>query len=131
MRGDITDAGSLQEAARRAEAVVHAALMHGEGAEEAELTVVGAMLDVLWGTGRTFVYNSGVWVMGDTPEGVDLADEETRVDPPPMFTWRPGSAAYRDLKYFYGSYAISPCLVRRPGYDFGWRRWNWMVGAPS
>lgn len=36
-------------------------------AEEAERTVVGAVLDALRGTGRTFVYNSGVWVMGDTP----------------------------------------------------------------
>ena len=50
--------------------------------------MVGAVLDVLRGTGRTYVYNSGVWVMGDTPEGADLANEETRVDPPPMYTWR-------------------------------------------
>ncbi len=28
--------------------------------------------------------------MGDTPEGVDLADKETTVDPPPMFVWQPG-----------------------------------------
>jgi hypothetical protein len=26
--------------------------------------------------------------MGDTPEGVDLANEETEVDSPPMFAWR-------------------------------------------
>lgn len=89
MRGDITDAGSLREAAREAIAVVYAALMHGEGVEEAERTVVGAVLAVLRDTGRTFVYNGGVWVMGDTPVGVDLADEGTRVYPPPMFTWRP------------------------------------------
>ncbi len=69
MRGDITDAGSVQEAARGAEAVVHAALIHGEGAEEAERTVVGAVLDVLRGTIWTFVYNSGVWVMGTHPRG--------------------------------------------------------------
>jgi hypothetical protein len=49
VRDDITDAGSVREATR------------------------GAVLDVLRGTGRTFVYNSGVWVMGDTPKGVDLA----------------------------------------------------------
>lgn len=48
------------------------------------------MLDVLRGTRRTFVYNSGVRVMGDTPEGVDLANKETAVDPPPMFVWQPG-----------------------------------------
>jgi dihydroflavonol-4-reductase len=41
VRGDITDAWSLREAIRGAEAVVHAALMHGEGAQEAERTVVG------------------------------------------------------------------------------------------
>ena len=34
------------------------------GIEEAERTVVGAVLDALWGTGRTFVYNSGVWSWG-------------------------------------------------------------------
>jgi nucleoside-diphosphate-sugar epimerase len=84
VRGAITDAWSLREAIRGAETVVHAALMHGEGAEEAEeaeRSVVVAVLDVLWGTRRTFVYNSGVWFMGDAPEGVDLADEETTVDP--------------------------------------------------
>ena len=64
MKGDVTDAESLREAARGVEAVVHAALMHGEGAEEAERTVVGAVLDVSRGTGRTLAYNSGVRVMG-------------------------------------------------------------------
>ncbi len=68
--------------------MVHAALIHGKGDEEAERTVVGAVLDVLRGTGRTFVYNSGVWVMGDTSEGMELADENTRIDPLPMFAWR-------------------------------------------
>jgi nucleoside-diphosphate-sugar epimerase len=89
VRGDITDAGSVREIVRGAKAVVHAALIHGEGAEEAERTVVRAVLDVLRGTGWTFVYNSGVWVMGGTPEGMELADENTRVNPPPMFAWRP------------------------------------------
>ena len=64
MRDDITDTGSLREAAREADAVVRAALMHGGGVEEAERTVLGAVLDALWGTGRTFVYNGGVWSWG-------------------------------------------------------------------
>jgi hypothetical protein len=60
----LMDAGSLRESAREADAIVRVTLMHGEGTEEAERTVVGAVLDVLRGTGRTFVYNSGVWSWG-------------------------------------------------------------------
>lgn len=64
MLSPLMDAGSLREAAREADAVVRVTLMHGEGIEEAERAVVGAVLDVLRGTGRTFVYNSGVWSWG-------------------------------------------------------------------
>jgi len=35
--------------------------MHRVGAEEAERTLFGAVLDALRETGLTFVYNSGVW----------------------------------------------------------------------
>ena len=89
VRGDITDAGSLRGAAREVEAVVHAATTHGEEAEEADRSAVGAILDVFEGTNRTFVYTSGGWVMGSTPEGVALADEESPIDPTPMLAWRP------------------------------------------
>lgn len=89
-KGDITDAESVRDAVREAGgAVVHAATTHGEGAEEADRTAVGAILDVLRGTGRTFIYTSGAWVMGSTPTGVDLADEETPIDPTRMLAWRP------------------------------------------
>ena len=60
----LMDAESLREAAREVDVVVRVTFMHGEGTEEAERTVVGAVLDVLRGTGRTFVYNSGVWSWG-------------------------------------------------------------------
>ena len=60
----LMDAESLREAAREVDVVVRVTLMHGEGTEEAERSVVGAVLDVLRGTGRTFVYNSGVWPWG-------------------------------------------------------------------
>jgi hypothetical protein len=78
VKANTTDAGSLPEAALGADAVAHAALMHDEGTEEAECTVVGAVLDVLWDTGRTSAYNSGLWVKRDTSEGVDLAEAASR-----------------------------------------------------
>ena len=64
MMSPLMDAESLREAAREVDAVVGVTLMHGERTEEAERTVAGAVLDVLRGTGRTFVYNSGVWPWG-------------------------------------------------------------------
>jgi hypothetical protein len=59
VEGNTADAGSLREAARGADAVAQAALIPDEGAEEAECTVVGAVVDVLWDTGRTTAHNSG------------------------------------------------------------------------
>ena len=85
----MTDAGSVGEAARVVEAVVHAATTHGEEAERADRAAVGAILTALRGTNRTFVYTSGAWVMGNTPQGVALADEETPIAPTPMLAWRP------------------------------------------
>ena len=78
--GDMTDAGSVKSA------VVHTATTHGP---EADRTAVGALVEVLEGTGRTFVYTSGAWVMGNTPDAVDLADEQTPIDPTPMLARRP------------------------------------------
>ncbi len=74
---------------------------------------------MLRGTGRTFVYTSGVWIMGDTPKGVDLADEETPVEPVPMLAWRPaveewvlGAARQEGVRTF----------VVRTGIAYGRRR---------
>lgn len=60
----LMDTGRFREAAREVDAVVRVTLMHGKETEEAEHIVVGAVLDVLRGTGRRFVYNSGVWSWG-------------------------------------------------------------------
>ncbi len=111
--GDITDAGSVESAARGAEAVVHAATTHGPEVETADRTAVGAILKALEGTDRTFVYTSGAWVMGTTPDGVALADEETPIDPTPMLRWRPAverevlGAASRGIR----TLVVRPALV--------------------
>ena len=113
--GDITDAGGMESAARAAEAVVHAASTHGPEAEEADRTATGAILAALEGTGKTFVYTSGAWVMGNTPDGVALADEGTPIEPTPMLAWRPAverevlEAASRGIR----------TLVVRPALVFG------------
>lgn len=113
-RGDMLDAESIREAACGMDAVVHAAAVRGERAERADRTTVGAALGALRGTGATFVYTSGALVMGDTPEGVDLADEETPIDPVPMLAWRP---AVEEL--VLGAAEGVRAFVVRPAFVFG------------
>ena len=111
--GDITDAGSVGEAARDMDAVVHAATTHGPEAERADRATVAEILDALEGTNRTFIYTSGGWVMGTTPAGVALADEETPIEPTPMLAWRPAverevlGAASRGIR----TLVVRPALV--------------------
>ena len=111
--GDMTDAASVEMPARNAGAVVHAASAHGPEAEAADRTAVGAILNALEGTNRTFVYTSGAWVMGNTPEGLTLADEETPIEPTPMLAWRPAverevlGAASRGIR----TLVVRPALV--------------------
>lgn len=87
--GDMADRKAVAKAARGFEAVVHAAASHGGDGEAADRALVAGILDALDGTGATFVYTSGGWVMGDTPPDADLADEESPVEPAPSLAWRP------------------------------------------
>jgi len=83
--GDLSDVASLDLAARRAEAVVNLSTPTGDLAVDAAAT--GALLEPLHGTGRPFVYTSGIWVLGAT--GPDAVDEDAPVDPLPIVGYRP------------------------------------------
>ena len=87
LMGDLREPESFAEAVRGAEAVVYAAAPEGSDAAEVDRGAVEAVLGGLRGTGRTFVYTSGGWVMGST--GGEVADEDSPVDPPPGMEWRP------------------------------------------
>jgi hypothetical protein len=72
------DAESLREAAREVDAVVGVTLMHGERTEEAERTLAGhcgrGRARRSAGHGADVRRQQRGVVMGDTPEGVDLAE---------------------------------------------------------
>jgi len=80
VRGGLSDLGVLNEAAARAEAVVH--LAQAESGEE-DLAAAGAMQDGA-GTG-TYVHTGGSWVYGNTG---GLVDETAPWDPPALVAWR-------------------------------------------
>ena len=85
--GDLHDAESIQRAAREADGVIHMASTGGPDARQADEQTIAAILRAINGTGKPFIYTSGVWVLGNTKDSV--ADEETPLDPTPLVAWRP------------------------------------------
>src|SRR5687768_17022052 len=86
-RGNLSDPDTLIHACREADGVVHIGMQWGPDAGEIDARAVAAMLDALAGSGKTFLYTSGVWVMGST--GGRLAGEMFPLKPPPALAWRP------------------------------------------
>ncbi|HLL45123.1 MAG TPA: NAD-dependent epimerase/dehydratase family protein, partial [Longimicrobiaceae bacterium] len=97
-RGDLARPETLAAAVAEADAVVHAAALAGD----ADAAAVTAMLRMLEGTGKPFVYTSGAWVLGST--GDTVADEDTPLDAAELVAWRPAvetavlSAAARGVR---------------------------------
>ncbi|WP_369382922.1 NAD-dependent epimerase/dehydratase family protein [Streptomyces sp. cg36] len=84
--GDLTDPTSLSRAVTSdIDAVINLATPTGDASADAAATT--ALTDPLRGTGRAFVYASGVWVLGVT--GPDAADESAPVNPLPIVGYRP------------------------------------------
>jgi nucleoside-diphosphate-sugar epimerase len=108
-------------AVKAADAVVHAAYEYSPRGIELEQQALEIMLAAQAqaskadGKVRTFIYPSGIWVLG---RSVRAADETAALDPPPHVAWRP---AHERL----GLSASSPTLrtvVVRPGIVYGGSR---------
>ncbi|MFD9791626.1 NAD-dependent epimerase/dehydratase family protein [Streptomyces sp. NPDC059070] len=83
---DLTDPASLSRAVTSdIDAVINLATPTGDASADAAATT--ALTDPLRGTGRAFVYASGVWVLGAT--GPAAADESAPVNPLPIVGYRP------------------------------------------
>src|SRR5580704_537803 len=85
--GDLLKPDTIATPARAAEGVIHTASTNDANAAQADAAVVRAILKALEGTGKPFVYTSGVWVLGST--GDNVADEHTPVNPTPLVAHRP------------------------------------------
>lgn len=121
VRGDMRDAASVAAATREAGGVIHTATTNGPDMPQADRAAVEAINGALEGTGKPFVYTSGIWVVGNT--GEQVADEETPLDPAPLVAWRPAveqlalDASRRGVR----SIVIRPGMVYgRGGGTVGW-----------
>ena len=111
--GGLHDLPALAKAARAADGVIHAANTNDAEAGSADAAAVSAMLLALAGSGKPFVYTSGVWVYGDT--GGVVADEKTALSPAPIVVWRPAVE-----EAVLGSVARGVrAIVIRPGLVYG------------
>jgi nucleoside-diphosphate-sugar epimerase len=87
LRGDLRDTDRLASGARDSDGVIHTAIDWGPETAEIDLAAVEAILKALDGSGKPFIYTSGVWVIGNT--GGKVAGEMAPLNPPPVVAWRP------------------------------------------
>jgi len=110
-RGDLFVAPSLKQAVLLTDGVIHLGAAVGPAWAEGDRIAVHALLDALVGSGKPFVYTSGTPIYGDT--GLKVVDENTPLNPPPFFAWRPDmeqqvlAAASQDVR----SIVLRPATV--------------------
>jgi nucleoside-diphosphate-sugar epimerase len=114
IEGDLREPSTLETAAAGADAVIHAANTNEADAAQADGAAVAAFLHALEGSGRPFVYTSGVWVLGDT--GGRVVDETASTEgAAPLVAWRAG----REREVLAaGERGVRPVVVR-PGIVYG------------
>lgn len=113
--GDLADARSVAEAARAADAVVHAASPNDQNTAAYDEAATRAIINALRGTGKRFVYTSGCLLYG--PTGDTPATEDSPLNPVDLVRWRKGLEGE-----ILAAAADGLCpIVIRPGWVYG----NW------
>ncbi len=111
--GSLQDHESLRQGCRQADAVIHTAMSFTPDAGTVDRAAVDAMLDALQGSGKPFIYTSGIWVYGDT--GDRMLGEVAPLNPPPLVAWRP---AVEERVLEANEHGVRT-MVFRPGMVFG------------
>lgn len=113
VQGSLLDDEVLTRGARGADATIHLAATGAADQAEVDTAAVQVLLDALAGSGKPFVYTSGIWVLGPTGDGV--ADEDAPANAAAIVAWRPAvertvvDAAGRGVR----------TVVIRPGVVYG------------
>lgn len=113
-RGDIKRPETYKDILKQFDVVIHTAAAYGPDFAQVEEQTVKAVVEALKGTNKTFIYTSGVWVLGNT--GDKPATEESQTNNAlPLVAWRPQveqhvvAAAKEGVK----------TIVLRPGIVYG------------
>lgn len=84
--GSLTELSVLSRSARAADAVIHLGATGKADQADVDTAAVSAMLNAVEGSGKPVIYTSGIWVLGNTGDGV--ADEEAALNPAELVAWR-------------------------------------------
>lgn len=112
-RGDLKDTATYKDALKEADVVIHTAAVYGPDFAKYDTLTVDTILAALKGTGKTFIYTSGTWVLGDT--GSVLADEKTPTNPIALVAFR----AANEEKVVNAAKSGVHTIVIRPTIVFG------------
>jgi nucleoside-diphosphate-sugar epimerase len=108
VRGDFSNPAAVGAAARAADGVINLATTYDPAVDG---PAIDAILEALAGTGKPFIYTSGIWSYGST--GDTVADETTPPNPAELVRWRQAveervlEAAKRGVR----SVVIQPAIV--------------------
>jgi nucleoside-diphosphate-sugar epimerase len=116
--GELGTPATFLSALEGAEAVIHTAFESSTRGVEKDRQAIETLIAALrqHGTGRrTFIYTSGVWVLGMTTRP---ADEDAPIDPPAHVNWRP---SHEQLVLDAASDSLRTAVIR-PGIVYGGSR---------
>jgi nucleoside-diphosphate-sugar epimerase len=119
--GELAASKTFTKALEDVDAVVHTAFEASPRGVDKDREAVETLLAGLRtstpaaGLSPTFIYTSGIWVLGNTTRP---ADEETPLDPAPHVAWRP---AHEQLVLDAGQNGLRTVVVR-PGIVYGGSR---------
>jgi nucleoside-diphosphate-sugar epimerase len=117
VQGDLGNPAGYSAAAYGAQAIVHCASDNGPQHVELDRKSIQNARELLHGrVGATFIYTSGIWVIGDTAGAV--VDESRPADPAKIAAWRP---AHEQLALELAKEGIRAVVVR-PGIVYGGAR---------
>jgi nucleoside-diphosphate-sugar epimerase len=111
--GDLRQPDTIAAPARVAQGVIHTGNTNDANSAQVDAAVVRAILNNLEGSGKPFVYTSGVWVLGST--GDKVADESTPVNPTPLVAHR---AAIEQEVLSYKEHGVRTIVIR-PALVYG------------
>jgi nucleoside-diphosphate-sugar epimerase len=116
--GDLAVPASYSHAAEGCEAIVHTAFEPSKRGAEVDRVAIDTLLgaairQAAKGQAATFVYTSGVWVLGNT---VGQATEDAPVRPTPLAAWRP---EHEKVVLDAGRGRTLRTAVIRPGIVYG------------
>jgi len=117
VQGDLGNPAGYAAAAYGAQAIVHCASDPGPQSVELDRKSIQNARELLHGrVGATFIYTSGIWVLGDTAGAV--VDESRPTNPAKIAAWRP---AHEQLTLELAKEGIRSVVVR-PGVVYGGAR---------